>query len=145
MHWALVLVLAMITGGVFGFIWFCIQAGYAKRIHPASKARLLIVLSILLIAGMFVLSIGAAVAGAAMQSEAVLAAIGLLALGISFAAAACSIAAVFSIRKAMQTYFNTAEPIGLRMSGVMTFFFGILYLQYHMTRIADWKRTGALR
>jgi hypothetical protein len=44
----------------------------------------------------------------------------------------------------MLTYFNTVEPIALRLSGVMTFFFGILYLQYHMTRIADWKRTGVL-
>jgi hypothetical protein len=26
----------------------------------------------------------------------------------------------------------------------MTFFFNILYLQYHMSRIAKWKQTGVL-
>ena len=36
------------------------------------------------------------------------------------------------------------EPINLRLSGVMTFFFNILYFQYHFTRIAEWKRTGML-
>jgi len=51
---------------------------------------------------------------------------------------------VFSIRQSMVTYYNTVEPIQLQLSGVMTFFFGMLYLQYHMSRIARWKRTGVL-
>ena len=44
----------------------------------------------------------------------------------------------------MLNYYNSVEPINLRLSGVMTFFFNILYLQYHMTRIARWKQTGIL-
>ena len=52
---------------------------------------------------------------------------------------------IFSMRSSIQTYYNTTEPIGLRLSGVMTFFFSIYYFQYHFTRIADWKRTGVLR
>ena len=36
------------------------------------------------------------------------------------------------------------EPIGLRLSGALTFFLGVFYLQHHMTRIAKWKETGVL-
>jgi hypothetical protein len=45
----------------------------------------------------------------------------------------------------MLRYYNSTEPINLRLSAVMTFFFNTLYFQYHMSRIADWKRTGYLR
>ena len=52
---------------------------------------------------------------------------------------------VFGVRKSMVTYYNSVEPIGLRLSGIMTFFFNFLYFQYHFSRIANWKRTGILR
>ena len=45
----------------------------------------------------------------------------------------------------MTEYYNNIEPINLKISGVMTFFFTTLYLQHHMTRIAEWKMTGFLR
>jgi hypothetical protein len=50
----------------------------------------------------------------------------------------------FKMRAALQEYYNTVEPISLRLSGVMTFFFSIWYFQYHFTRIANWKKTGYL-
>jgi len=52
--------------------------------------------------------------------------------------------AIFKARSLLLEYYNTVEPINLRLSGVMTFFFNILYFQYHFTRIAEWKRTGML-
>lgn len=51
--------------------------------------------------------------------------------------------AYFWMRSAVETRF------GLDLSGVMTFFFNMLYLQYHMTEIADrddaarWQRLQA--
>lgn len=51
---------------------------------------------------------------------------------------------VFSIKHAMEEYYNSREMIGLSLSGVMTFFFGTVYLQYHINRIAKWKKTGVL-
>jgi hypothetical protein len=51
---------------------------------------------------------------------------------------------IFKMRAAIQDYYNTVEPISLRLSGVMTFFFNIFYFQYHFSRIASWKRTGYL-
>jgi hypothetical protein len=52
--------------------------------------------------------------------------------------------AVFGMRRSIVQYYNTREPIGLKLSGVMTFFFSILYFQYHFSRIAEWKQTGRL-
>jgi len=51
---------------------------------------------------------------------------------------------VFGMRRSLLNYYNTVEPIGLRLSGVMTFFFSVFYFQYHFTRIANWKQTGVL-
>jgi hypothetical protein len=42
------------------------------------------------------------------------------------------------------SYYNSVEPIQLSLSGALTFFFGVFYLQYHMSRIAHWKKTGIL-
>jgi hypothetical protein len=54
------------------------------------------------------------------------------------------IIALFGMRRSLLNYYNLTEPIGLRLSGAMTFFFGILYLQHHFSRIYEWKRTGVL-
>jgi hypothetical protein len=53
--------------------------------------------------------------------------------------------AVFSMRSSMEEHFNGPEPIGLKLSGVMTFFFNILYFQYHFTRINELKRAARYR
>jgi hypothetical protein len=53
--------------------------------------------------------------------------------------------AVFQMRSSLEDYYNTVEPINLRLSGVMTFFFAVYYFQYHFTRIANWKKTGYLQ
>ncbi|MBI4877144.1 MAG: zinc ribbon domain-containing protein [Acidobacteria bacterium] len=143
LHWALVLVLAMFTG-IFGFIWFCIQAGYVKKIDPASRARMFIVLGVLAIAGQFVatLVIAGAAAGGSMGGAM---AGGFLTLILALAGMVFMLSAIFGMRSSLVTYFNTVEPIGLRLSGVMTFFFNILYFQYHLSRIVEWKRTGVLQ
>jgi len=63
---------------------------------------------------------------------------------VPFAGLICFFIAIFSMRNSLATYYNYTEPINLRLSGVMTFFFSTLYFQHHLTRIAQWKRTGIL-
>jgi len=48
--------------------------------------------------------------------------------------------AAFNMRSSIEDHFNTAEPIGLSLNGVLTFFFSIYYFQYHFTRINEMKR-----
>jgi hypothetical protein len=51
---------------------------------------------------------------------------------------------VFSIKAAMEEYYSSTENISLSMSGVITFFFSTVYIQYHINSIARWKKTGVL-
>ena len=41
------------------------------------------------------------------------------------------------MKASIERYYNTVEPINLRLSGIMTFFFNMIYFQYHITRIAS--------
>jgi hypothetical protein len=50
-----------------------------------------------------------------------------------------AIVARFSFRSSIEEHYNTAEPIGLTLSGVMTFFFGCIYFQYHFNEIVRRK------
>jgi uncharacterized membrane protein len=138
-----VLILAMFTV-IFGLIWFFIQAGYVKKIDPASRARTFLIFGLLATLAQIVASF--VIAGAAaMGSTGAAAAGGFLTLILAIVGMVLMLSAVFGMRRSLIDYFNTVEPIGLRLSGVMTFFFNILYFQYHLSRIAEWKRTGVLQ
>ncbi len=143
LHWGVVLLLACVTG-VFGLIWVFIQANFVKKIDPASTARKLYGVAMLAFPAalvlFFVLVFGVSPAGRAL----IMAPAGLILFAGYFVALACIITGHFSMRRSIQNYYNTVEPIGLRLDGVMTFFFNILYFQYHFSRIANWKTTGRL-
>ena len=136
LHWALVLVLALVTCGLFPLIWLFIEASFIKKIRPASNVTMLLVIAIVLAlvgyAGVMVSAMEQSTAGMSLCSL------------IYLAAIALNIVAIFKARSLLLEYYNTVEPINLRLSGVMTFFFAVLYFQYHFTRIAEWKRTGRL-
>jgi hypothetical protein len=140
MHWALVILLSAITFGLFGLIWAFRQAAFVKKIDPTSKAVTLLALNLL---GAIVVVV---LAFTAMQgSTDTMAQITLVELVLDVILLVMGIVMVFGMRKSMVTYYNTVEPIGLQLSGVMTFFFTLIYFQYHFSRIANWKRTGVLR
>lgn len=143
LHWFLVLVLSFFTGGLFGMIWFFIQASYVKRIDPTSKARMLLVVGILLSVAQGVIVVAGTILATTGSEIAVYASLGLSML-LLLASVICILVAVFGMRSSLVAYFNSVEPINLRLSGAMTFFFNMLYFQYHLSRIADWKRTGVL-
>jgi hypothetical protein len=55
------------------------------------------------------------------------------------------VAGSFSIKRSLEWYYNTAEPINLRLSSPMVFLFGPIYIQYFLSEIAYWKKTGTFR
>ncbi len=136
LHWALVLVIGMVTCGIFTLVWLFIQAAFVKKIRPASNATMMYIAAIVL----GLVGYGMAV-GSALADVRILGALGGL---IYLGAAVVFIMTHFKMRSLLLEYYNTVEPINLRLSGVMTFFFSIYYFQYHFTRIAEWKRTGVL-
>ena len=133
LHWALVLLFTLLTFGIFFVAWIFIQAAWVKKIHPASNAMMLMVIYVVLVL------VGQAIAGASQKESAEAAAGGVLVIVGSIV----SIIGFFSMRRSMLDYYNRVEPIGLKLSGALTFFLGAFYLQHHMTRIADAGRAKA--
>ncbi|MGC8882628.1 MAG: GYF domain-containing protein [Bryobacteraceae bacterium] len=138
MHWLAVLLLGWITCGIFGLVWVFVQANFVKKIDPASPARGFFIgslaVSLLTNPAMFL---------ASLVDRPGLAVMALAALLIPVSVA-LFLLGVFSMRRSLLHHYNTVESIGLRLNAVLTFFFNILYFQYHFTRIARWKRTGIL-
>jgi hypothetical protein len=139
LHWALVILFSAITFGLFGLIWAFKQAAFVKKIDPASKAVTLLVLNLL--GAIVVVVLAFAAMGGSTDT---MAQIALAELVLDVIIFVMGIVMVFGMRKSMVAYYNSVEPIGLRLSGVMTFFFTLLYFQYHFSRIANWKKTGRL-
>jgi len=138
LHWGVCLLLAFLTCGIFSSVWLLVQALWVKKIQPATKALTYVAIAIALWLVSIVFSIyrgvGMARAGHVdPMTESIhwLFQIGLLAAWIT---------AAFTMRADIEDHYNSAEPIGLSLSGVMTFFFSVFYFQYHFTRINEMKR-----
>jgi len=145
LHWALVLLFTLFTSGIFTLVWALIQANYAKKIDASSKAVLFYVLWVVgsIINFVLYISLIMMIINTGRADEAVGGLGGIIFL-VWIASCIFFVAGTYSVRASMIEYYNTREPIQLQLSGVMTFFFSIYYLQHHMSRIAAWKKSGYL-
>lgn len=132
LHWALVLLFTVLTLGIFIIVWMFIQSSWAKKIDPTSNATTQFVAYLVLFVASQILGESAS---DGLQSLGVLLMIGSY-IVFYFGA--------YSIRTSMLEHYNKVEPVQLKLSAAMTFFFSTFYLQYHMTRIARWKAGGKL-
>ena len=131
LHWSIVLILGLITRQFFNLIWAMVQANWARKLSGDNKPMVLV--------AMYPAGIIAGILTMAFFKD-------LQAVGGLFiiAGAIVYLFGMFSIRAAMEEYYNSTENIGLTLSGVMTFFFSTVYIQYHINRLARWKKTGVL-
>jgi hypothetical protein len=130
LHWGIVLLLSMVTLGLFYIVWAFVEAFWVRRIDRNSNAVTLLVVYLVLTV------IGEILTDAAPAKDSPLALIGAL---VSFSGAIVSLFAFFSMRRSLLAHFNEVEPIDLKLSRAMTFFFNVVYFQYHFARIAKWK------
>jgi hypothetical protein len=128
LHWVVLLVGMIVTGGLFGMIWAFVQANWVRKIDQQSKAMVFLAIGVAL----NLLGQGIILSGEAP----------LLALLVLVGALVCIYGSLFGMRTSMVRYYNSVEKIGLKLSGVMTFFFSIVYFQYHLQRILKTKREG---
>lgn len=136
LHWGWLLLLDICTREYFNIIWAFIQANWARKLSGKNTAMVLIAMYPAgVISGAVIMAFGKS------AEESGLTTLGALLL---IAGIICLIVGTFKIRDAMEEYYNTVENIGLSLSGVMTFFFSVIYIQYHINRIARWKKTGVL-
>lgn len=130
LHWALVLILSIASLGLFSWIWIFVQARFVKKIDPAGYASLwLVAWSVFGVLG---------VTARFTPHQMGFAPIFRLLAGVLY------VAALFSMKRSLESYYNREERIGLQLSGVLVYFFSILYFQHHLRRIAVWRRTGML-
>jgi len=116
---------------VLYFIWIFVQANWARKLVPGNKALLLL--------AFWPTGIGLGIGIAVASSDLAIVGLALMLGGsISF------FAGVFSIRAAMEQYYNSVEIADLDLGPVMTFFLGPVYFQYHINRLHKWKQEGLL-
>jgi hypothetical protein len=138
LHWGICLLLSILTCGIFSIVWIMVQAVWVKKIQPASKAVTYfgIVIGLWLLSGALSVSRGVTAARTGGVDNSLSGMQGFIVL----AYAIIWIVGAFNMRDSIEEHFNSAEPIGLKLSGVMTFFFSLWYFQYHFTRINEMKR-----
>jgi hypothetical protein len=135
-HWALVLVIGFFTCGLFWWVWWIVEGVYIKKLKTDSKALLFVILTFLCnFAGGFINGIMRAMNPLDKNYW------GTPFYLITFV---LFVIAEFQMKNDLEEYYNSVEPINLRLSGVMTFFFAVWYFQHHLSRIAKWKKTGVL-
>jgi hypothetical protein len=139
LHWGLVLLFSALTCSVFMYIWNLVVAAWVKRVQPNSTALLYYIVA-------SVLALIQVMVGGAVGVHTALHSMHQLRPGfhveylgirgvLGLAVWVVRLIARFQQRESLLEHFNGPEPIGLRLSGVMTFFFGGVYFQYHLNRI----------
>jgi hypothetical protein len=148
LNWGLVLLFAFFTCTLFMFVWNLVLAAWLKRVQPNSKAIFYYAVATVL----FFLQL---VLGTHTQAHFMpqpgfgwvwtYYAAHPLRNVIVLATWVVRLIARFSMRASLEEHFNGPEPVGLALSGVMTFFFGGVYFQYHLNRINELKRVARYR
>jgi len=113
-------------------VWMVVQAAWLRSAEPRSKALYFYL-------AMAVIDLGLALApstvnwlgdGSSTVGGVIGASIGLLDAGLT-------IVGIFVFRSEMEDHFNLTDPLGLGLSGVMTFFFSVFYFQYHFHELYE--------
>jgi hypothetical protein len=131
LHWVIILLLSPLTLSIFPAVWSVVQAAWVRRIRPQSRALFFLLPAI-----------GAGVLARGVQTRFADAGILPLLWLAGFVLFCCSEAAM---TRDLEAYYNSTENIHLKLSGTMVFFFNVFYFQYHLSRIARWKKTGVLQ
>ncbi len=112
LHWGWVFFLSLITLNIFGVIWLIVQANWTKRVRRGGKAFYWAIAYLCLLVFDFILAIL------------------LPASTVEWMRLPMAVAWLFAIYTLRSELEN--EPIGLTLGGIMTFFFSVLYFQYHL-------------
>jgi hypothetical protein len=116
LRWPFVLILSVVTLGLFEDAWLLWQSRWAKRVDPRSRATIFATggLLLLVMGGVFTeLSDLKGVAG-----------------WVEIGGLVLSQVANFSIKGTIEKHYNVS------LSGIMTIFFTAIYFQYHFDRLA---------
>jgi hypothetical protein len=111
LRWPFVLILSILTLGLFEDAWLLWQSRWAKRAEPSSRGTKL------LVAGVLLFLIGAILS--------VLADLKSIAGWVDLAGLVMSQVGNFSVKGSIEKHYKVS------LSGLMTIFFSSIYFQYH--------------
>ncbi len=143
-NWALVMLFSFFTCGIFTIVWNILLCLWVRRVQPSSNAL------VLYISAYTIALIGTAISFAnnlpafiaTMHHEPpphMNLPLVFLASCFSLAGWIVRVVARFTLRSAIELHYNVAEPMGLYLNPIMTFFFGNLYFQFHINRLIEIK------
>jgi hypothetical protein len=142
LHWALVALFSLLTCGVFMPVWNLIVSAWLKRVQPNAVALFYYIAAYVLVFLVW-LTPGSSSHHVFMPGVPSFHYgtnwVGGLLLAIHWV---LKLIARFSEQASLEEHFNGPEPIGLTLNPVMTFFFGGLYFQYHLSRIHTLKQAA---
>lgn len=153
LHWGLYTLFTVLTCSLFSKVMVLVQSAWLKRVQPNSQALLCYIVTLALVILRAILNIahrtGSVVnytsnaggfkydVNSGIHDHPFTSLLLLLWLIMFFVSR-------FVMRASLEEHFNTAEPIGLRLNPVMTFFFGGIYHQYHLNRINALKQMARM-
>ena len=144
LHWALVLLFAVLTCGLFMVIWNFIISGWLRRVQPNANAIFFYAgaYALLILRVLLALPLGvSAMMNRGQNLDSHLGTTILFSL-LGIAVWVLRLIARYSERASLEEHYNGPEPMGLRIDAVMTFFFGGLYFQSKLNDINAAKRAG---
>lgn len=135
MPWWVLLILVAITRQFFGMIWAIVLGNWARKLSGKNNALVLVAMyPAAIISGVILAGLGSHGDNSAMSAGG-----GLLII----AGAIIYLVGIYTIRSDMEQYYNSVEKLGLSLSGVMVFFFGVIYLQYHVNSLSKLKKMAS--
>jgi hypothetical protein len=122
LHWGVVLALTVVTFGIIGIIWLFVQAVWVRKVEPKSNALYFLI-------GYVVAAFAAgAFEGAGFTP--------IFTPIFQIGGFVLFLIAVFGMRRSIEAFNDSIGPGG-GLSGVMTFFFNVIYFQYHLNDIRE--------
>ena len=129
LHWGLVLVLSVVTAGIFGQIWLIVQCVWVRKVYGRSKAlpwaiAYLATLPAAIVAGFLIGVVGVLTHRSLGEIQAIA---NMLTLVVQIAIFVLFLVTAYTLRGELES-----DPINIPLGGVMTFFFSVIYFQYHL-------------
>ena len=151
LHWGLYTLFAWITCTLFSKVFTVVQAAWLHSVQPNSKA----LLSYGVQYGILILSMVVRAATHSIVNLTITDPSSVHSVFSTYYAHQNPVVSLlnffyfimifvsrFVMRASLEEHFNTAEPVGLQLNPVLTFFFGGIYFQYHLNRINAMKQAA---
>jgi hypothetical protein len=141
LRWYWLLALGVLTAGIFYEIWMVLLAAWLLKL--ARSWREWLVLGCFVISALLVLIDFAVTLHAAHYRLSIHTIFFPSDAGIQDWAPIPALIGIFLMRDSLQRHYREHGPIVVTLSALMTFFFQGLYIQHHLSEVADFQKHDA--